>query len=36
LPKLEKINRCEEELIGRNSVIPWTKDKMNISNINKN
>ena len=23
--------RCEEELTGRNSVIPWIKDKIKIS-----
>ena len=23
--------RCEDELTGKNSVIPWTKDKINIS-----
>jgi len=23
--------RCDEELIGKNSVIPWTRDKINIS-----
>ena len=28
--------RCEEELIGRNSVIPWTTDKINTSIILKN
>ena len=24
---------CEEELIGRNSVTPWTKESIRISNI---
>ena len=25
---------CADELIGKNSVIPWTIDRMNISNMN--
>ena len=25
--------KCEEELTGKNSVIPWTKDRINISII---
>ena len=29
----EKIIRCEDELTGMNSVIPWTKDRINISII---
>ena len=33
--KFEKIIRCDEELIGKNSVIPCIKDKRKISIINK-
>lgn len=29
----EKIIRCEDELTGMNSVIPWTKDRINTSTI---
>ena len=25
---------CADELIGKNSVTPWTIDRMNISNMN--
>ena len=30
---LEKRIMCEEELMGRNSVMPWTNERIRISNI---
>ena len=30
-----KIIKCEDELTGKNSITPWTKDKKIISNIFK-
>ena len=35
LMNLEIKIKCEEELTGKNSVIPWTKDRINISIILK-
>ena len=32
----ENIIRCEDELMGKNSVIPWIIDKINISITVKN